>query len=121
MGGRGVVNHFGLEGEVDIEIGAHPNPAPTATPTPTPSPTPISPPHQIADEIFLENINNVLSAGEVPNLFEEADLGTIFEKMNPLVVQAGLPINKTNLYAMFVKQVERHPIPAPSPVPRPHP
>ena len=40
MGGRGVVNHFGLEGEVDIEIGAHPNPAPTATPTPTPSPTP---------------------------------------------------------------------------------
>ena len=63
----------------------------------------------------------MLSAGEVPNLFEEADLGTIFEKMNPLVVQAGLPINKTNLYAMFVKQVERHPNPDPQPDPRPHP
>ena len=55
----------------------------------------------------------MLSAGEVPNLFEEADLGTIFEKMNPLVLQAGQPINKTNLYAMFVKQVKRHPNPDP--------
>ena len=63
---------------------------------------------QIADEIFLENINNILSAGEVPNLFDEADMGTIFEKMNPLVVQAGLPVNKTNLYAMFIKMVKRH-------------
>jgi len=85
----------------------------TRSPLYLPYISPISRPHQIADEIFLENINNVLSAGEVPNLFEEADLGTIFEKMNPLVVQAGLPINKTNLYAMFVKQVKRHPNPDP--------
>jgi dynein heavy chain len=63
---------------------------------------------QITEEIFLENVNNILSAGEVPNLFEDADLGTIFEKMTPLVQQAGLPVSKTNLAAMFIKMVRRN-------------
>ena len=39
---------------------------------------------------------------------EDADLGTIFEKMNPLVVQAGQPVNKTNLNAMFIKMIRRN-------------
>lgn len=63
---------------------------------------------QITDEVFLENINNILSAGEVPNLFEDNDFGVIFEKMNSLVLQAQLPVNKTNLYAMFIKMIKRN-------------
>ncbi|KAL3902239.1 MAG: hypothetical protein SGPRY_012153 [Prymnesium sp.] len=63
---------------------------------------------QITEEVFLENVNNILSAGEVPNLFDDNDLGVIFEKMNPLVAHAGLPVNKTNLYAMFVKMIKRN-------------
>ena len=63
---------------------------------------------QITEEIFLENVNNILSSGEVPNLFDDTDLGIIFEKMNPLVMQAQLPVNKTNMYAMFIKMIKRN-------------
>ena len=62
---------------------------------------------QITDEIFLENINNILSAGEVPNLFEDADMGPIFDKMTPLCLQAGVPANKTNLSSMFIKMCKK--------------
>jgi dynein heavy chain len=60
------------------------------------------------DEIFLENINNILSSGEVPNLFDDADLGTIFDKMTPMVQQQGLPTNKTNLFAQFIKMIRKY-------------
>jgi len=63
---------------------------------------------QITDEIFLENINNILSAGEVPNLFEDADLGPVFDKMTPLCLQAGLSASKTNLYSMFIKMCKKY-------------
>jgi len=63
---------------------------------------------QITDEIFLENVNNVLSSGEVPNLMDDSDLGTIFEKMTPMVASSGLPTNKTNLYAQFVKCIKKN-------------
>ncbi len=55
-----------------------------------------------------ENINNILSAGEVPNLFEDADLGPVFDKMTPLCLQAGLPATKTNLYSMFIKMCKKY-------------
>ena len=63
---------------------------------------------QITDEIFLENVNNILSSGEVPNLLDEKDLGPIFEKMTPMLTAAGTPVNKTNLYGQFVKMVKKH-------------
>ena len=63
---------------------------------------------QITDEIFLENVNNILSSGEVPNLLEDSDLGTVYDKMTPLVQQAGLPASKTNLYAMFLKMCKKY-------------
>jgi dynein heavy chain len=63
---------------------------------------------QISAEIFLENVNNILSSGEVPNLFEESDLGPIFEKMTQLLVSKGEPVTKTALYAQFVKLVKKN-------------
>ncbi|KAL1510265.1 hypothetical protein AB1Y20_006588 [Prymnesium parvum] len=63
---------------------------------------------QITEEVFLENVNNILSAGEVPNLFDDTDMGIIFEKMTPLVVSAQWPVNKTNLYSMFIKMIKRN-------------
>lgn len=60
---------------------------------------------QIINELFLENINNILSSGEVPNLFDDADLGPIFEKVTPQLQQRKIPISKTNLYAAFVEQI----------------
>ena len=63
---------------------------------------------QITDEIFLENVNNILSSGEVPNLMDDSDLGAIFDKMTPMVQQQGLPTNKTNLYAQFIKCIKKN-------------
>jgi len=63
---------------------------------------------QIADEIFLENVNNILSSGEVPNLFEESDLGTIFEKMTQILTQKGRAVTKTALYAQFISLVKKN-------------
>ena len=45
---------------------------------------------------------------QVPNLFEDADLGPIFDKMTPLCLQAQMPASKTNLYAMFIKMVKKY-------------
>jgi len=60
---------------------------------------------QIIHELFLENINNILSSGEVPNLFDDSDLGPIFEKVTPQLQRQKVPITKTNLYAAFVEQI----------------
>lgn len=60
---------------------------------------------QIINELFLENINNILSSGEVPNLFDDSDLGPIFEKLTPVLQQRKIPVSKTNLYATFIEQI----------------
>ena len=57
---------------------------------------------QIVDETFVEDINNVLNAGEVPNLMKDEDLGPIFDKMTPILVAKQIPSTKLNLYNMFV-------------------
>eukprot|EP00741_Cyanophora_paradoxa_P012299 tig00000169_g11885.t1 len=60
---------------------------------------------QIVSEAFLEDINNLLNSGDVPNMFRDDDLGVIFEKMTPLLQAAGATVSKTNLYAAFVQRV----------------
>ena len=63
---------------------------------------------QIVDETFVEDINNVLNAGEVPNLMKDEDLGPIFDKMTPILVQKQIPSTKLNLYNMFVSRVKEN-------------
>lgn len=39
---------------------------------------------QIVQERFLEDVNNLLNAGEVPNLYENDELTKIYELMGPV-------------------------------------
>ena len=45
---------------------------------------------QIVVEEFLEDINNILNSGEVPNLFEKDELEQIMGKARPLAKAAGM-------------------------------
>ena len=63
---------------------------------------------QIVKESFLEDINNILNSGEVPNLFDDNELNSITAAMRPIAQAAGLPLTKVALYSVFVKRVRRN-------------
>jgi len=60
---------------------------------------------QIVDESFLEDINNVLNSGEVPNLFPQDELDRIVSDMRPVVKQLGIPETRDNCISTFVLRV----------------
>lgn len=43
--------------------------------------------NQISEESFVEDINTILTIGEIPNLFGKEDMGTIKEKMKKVVAR----------------------------------
>ncbi|GLI63290.1 hypothetical protein VaNZ11_006196 [Volvox africanus] len=57
---------------------------------------------QLKDESFLEDINNILNTGEVPNLFPKDELVSIMEQVTPRAKRAGKPLTPASLYAFFV-------------------
>ena len=60
---------------------------------------------QIVKESFLEDINNILNAGEVPNLFTKEELEEIENDLRPIAAQ-----NKIydNMYGYFVQRVREN-------------
>ncbi|KAF5829736.1 dynein heavy chain and region D6 of dynein motor-domain-containing protein [Dunaliella salina] len=63
---------------------------------------------QIVQEAFLEDINNILNSGEVPNLFQNDDLETISSAMRPLLMKDGVPVTKNAIYTLFVGRVRAY-------------
>lgn len=61
---------------------------------------------QIVDKSFLEDINNMLNTGDVPNIFETEDIEKIAEVVGPVVQSLGLNVNKEIIYAHFLKRVK---------------
>ncbi len=53
-----------------------------------------SPPRIPAQESFLEDLNNILNSGEVPNLWLPEDQEQIASAMRPLMAAAGVPPTK---------------------------
>ena len=43
--------------------------------------------NQISEEAFVEDINTILTIGEIPNLFGKEDMGNIKEKMKKVVTR----------------------------------
>ena len=60
---------------------------------------------QIKSESFLEDINNILNSGDVPNIYPPEDLDKIFAEMKPVVQDLGLQPTKSNLFSAYTKRV----------------
>lgn len=73
---------------------------------------------QIKDEAFLEDINNILSSGTVPNLFGKDDVPGILDAVRKPAIQSGRDETFDSLWAFFIERVRSnlHVILAMSPV-----
>ncbi|XP_049878805.1 dynein axonemal heavy chain 1-like [Pectinophora gossypiella] len=60
---------------------------------------------QIKMESFLEDLNNILSSGDVPNIYEVEDLDQIYQSVRHAVMEMSLPATKTNLFGCYQKRV----------------
>ncbi|KAJ8964394.1 hypothetical protein NQ317_006775 [Molorchus minor] len=62
---------------------------------------------QIADEMFIEDINTVLNTADVPNLYATEEKATILEKMQTAAREAGKKVELTPLalYNYFIERV----------------
>lgn len=59
------------------------------------------------DGSFLEDINNILNAGEVPNMFAADEKMQILEAVRPAAAQMGLE-SPLQLWSFFVQQCRRN-------------
>jgi dynein heavy chain len=58
---------------------------------------------QIAKESFLEDINNILNSGEVPNLFLKDELENIEADMRPIAAVRKIYDNMFNFFISRVR------------------
>ena len=54
----------------------------------------------------MEDINNILNAGDVPNIYSFDELDSIYTAMKPIVQDAGQQPTKTNLFSAYTKRVK---------------
>jgi dynein heavy chain, axonemal len=57
---------------------------------------------QIVKESFLEDINNLLNIGEVPNLWAVEDFEEILTDIRPLAKERGIQDSRDQLLKFFV-------------------
>uniref|UniRef100_A0A8D0GTF0 Dynein axonemal heavy chain 6 n=1 Tax=Sphenodon punctatus TaxID=8508 RepID=A0A8D0GTF0_SPHPU len=63
---------------------------------------------QIVVEEFLEDINNMLNSGEVPNLFEKDELEQVLAATRPKAKEAGIPEgNRDEVFQYFINRVRQ--------------
>ncbi|CAE7219408.1 DNAH6 [Symbiodinium sp. KB8] len=60
---------------------------------------------QIVNEGFLEDINNILNTGDVPNLYAVEDLESILGQVRPACKAAGRPETRDNIMATYIERV----------------
>ncbi|WIA33430.1 hypothetical protein OEZ86_006562 [Tetradesmus obliquus] len=60
---------------------------------------------QIKYETFLEDVNNILTSGEVPNLFPKDELGALLDELRPAAKAAGAGETHEQLMAFFLDRV----------------
>ena len=63
---------------------------------------------QVKDEAFLEDINNILSSGIVPNLFAKEDLPGIYDSVRKAALSAGIEETTNNLWKFFIDRVRNN-------------
>ncbi|XP_050294811.1 dynein axonemal heavy chain 6 [Anthonomus grandis grandis] len=60
---------------------------------------------QIAQEEFLEDINNILNSGDVPNLFEADEYEKVIIGSRDAAKKAGFPDGRDHIYEYFISRV----------------
>ncbi|MCO5578649.1 hypothetical protein L7F22_032493 [Adiantum nelumboides] len=63
---------------------------------------------QIVVETFLEDINNIMSTGEVPNLFTKDDLQSIFDQCRAAAKKAKAGDTDDELYSFFLEKAREN-------------
>ncbi|EDO31800.1 predicted protein [Nematostella vectensis] len=64
---------------------------------------------QIVVEEFLEDINNILNSGEVPNLFEPEEYEAVLNGTRPLAKEAGIPEgDRDGVFDYFISRVRNN-------------
>ena len=59
---------------------------------------------QVKDESFMEDINNILNTGEIPNLYPKDEIMSILEMVRPRAKRVGKDKSVSDLYDFFVEQ-----------------
>ena len=60
---------------------------------------------QIKYATFLEDVNNILTSGEVPNLFPKDELAGVLDELRPAAKSAGVGETQEQLAAFFMERV----------------
>jgi len=63
---------------------------------------------QLKEESFLEDINNILSSGEVPNLFTKDEKLQVFEAVRPAAKNAGIIETANKLWEFFIERTRNN-------------
>jgi len=63
---------------------------------------------QIIDEAFIENLNNLLNTGEIPNLWLPEDKDEIVNGVRPICINRKVPDSMDNIQALFVNLVREN-------------
>lgn len=57
---------------------------------------------------MLEDLNSILNNGDVPNIYQMDEMEKIFHSTRGQVQEAGLQINRSNLFSAYVKTVRNN-------------
>ncbi|MEW5313998.1 MAG: hypothetical protein WDW38_005527 [Sanguina aurantia] len=60
---------------------------------------------QIVFETFLEDVNNILTSGEIPNLFPKDEIGALLDDVRGAAKLAGAGETQEQLYSFFLERV----------------
>lgn len=63
---------------------------------------------QIKEPGFVEDINNILSSGEIPNLFGKDELPEIFDGLRKPAKEAGIEETATAMWKFFIERVGQY-------------
>ncbi|KAI8999183.1 dynein heavy chain and region D6 of dynein motor-domain-containing protein [Gaertneriomyces semiglobifer] len=63
---------------------------------------------QIISEACLEDVNNILNGGDVPNIYTTEEADRILSTMRPIANDLGIAPTKENLHAIYISRVRQN-------------
>jgi len=63
---------------------------------------------QIVNEQMLEDVNNILNSGDVPNLYKTEDFEPLFKVGKLICMEKNLQVTKMNMFQCYLGQVKRN-------------